>query len=266
MKRKLTTDCTGTDRMVHESISEHSGQLANLDELQSIVACFPQEIDYAFGYGSGVFAQNHSLEGKDKPMIDLIFSVPNPQSWHEENLRLHPDHYAPLCRTLGSGFITSVQTSGGAGLFFNPLIDSPINDSGNTRQIKYGVIRTSDFKDDLLHWKYLYVAGRLQKPTVHIPLNNSMETLIHSQWQQRNLTSAISTSLLLQASRNKHDMKFNLDHLFETIASLSYMGDPRMKAGAEDPLKIQKLVHSNGQYDRFCGLYQDSLAKFERSL
>lgn len=31
-------------------------------------------------------------------MIDLVFGVPDPLRWHEENFARHPDHYAGLGR------------------------------------------------------------------------------------------------------------------------------------------------------------------------
>jgi translocator assembly and maintenance protein 41 len=52
---------------------------------------------------------------------------------------------------------------------------------------------------------------------------------------------------------------YSLSKIYQQIASISYAGDLRVSVGAEDPLKIQKLVHSDGQFDRWNDLYKDSL-------
>ncbi len=53
---------------------------------KDIVKCFPT-IEHAFSYGSGVFNQPGLYLSHDskaaKPMIDLVFAVRNPISWHK---------------------------------------------------------------------------------------------------------------------------------------------------------------------------------------
>ena len=51
--------------------------------------------------------------------------------------------------------------------------------------------------------------------------------------------------------------------LFNSISNLSYAGDPRMTAGAEDPRKVEKLVTSEGQGERFQELYRVAFETLE---
>lgn len=62
--------------------------------------------------------------------------------------------------------------------------------------------------------------------------------------QQYNLQSALKTALLLLPER------FSQLQLYETITSLSYMGDVRMQMGSigEDVHKVSKIVHNNADY------------------
>jgi len=95
------------------------------------------------------------------------------------------------------------------------------------------------------------------------------------EWQQHNLRSALATSLLLlqppppsssntNTTTNNTNTNIPLTTLFQTIAGLSYTGDPRVTAGAEDPHKLSKLVRSDGQLERFVGLYRGELEGLER--
>ena len=251
---------TNTSRM-EEMLSE--GQISDHSELQDILNVFPTGISHAFGYGSGVFTQidtqAHTTDDDiELPMIDLIFATDNPKMWHEENLRRNPDHYAFLPRLFGSEFVHSIQKFG-AGAYFNPMVQVGTK---RERLIKYGVIDEDTLKKDLMEWNCMYIAGRLQKPTYSL-LNSDEVSMLQ---QEYNLKYAVSTALLLSSGRQKmreNCCQIELSDIFEIIAGLSYIGDPRMAAGAEDPNKVKKLVHSRGQLDRFLSLYDNQFRRLE---
>lgn len=240
----------------------HDGKLTNDEDLEQILNSFPQEnVALTFGYGSGVFAQTSGAVSEDDlPMIDLIFASSNSKKWHEENLKRNANHYSLLSRTLGSDFINKVQ-QWGAGVYFNPMVTV---DAVRKRSVKYGVIDELLLRKDLKEWDSIYISGRLQKPCLFLNTRQSDEIL--ELQEEHNLKYALSTALLLLDTDNHQieSERVDMHHLFETIASLSYLGDPRMAAGAEDPLKVRNLVHSPGQYDRFYKLYQSQLFKMQK--
>ena len=233
-------------------------------QLLDIQESFPNGIDYSFGYGSGVFPQVSSnpplsnLKGNQEPMVDLIFAVSDPSVWHEENLRLHKDHYAFLPNVLGNKFICWIQEMG-AGVYFNPMVK--MNCRSMQSLLKYGVISTSTLKSDLKEWDTLYIAGRMQKPTSIISAKDDEILEIQEKY---NLRYALSAALLLiPATEQKSDFKCPTSKIFESVTELSYIGDPRIKAGAEDPHKISKIVHSPGQFQRFQSMYTHEFSCLE---
>ncbi|PQE31911.1 hypothetical protein CJF32_00008832 [Rutstroemia sp. NJR-2017a WRK4] len=218
------------------------------EALRQILWQFRAPIRYAFAYGSGVFPQSRhtkattssiaSIHSKPPPaiveqqggtpkMIDFIFGVSFTQHWHSLNLMQHRDHYSAL-GSLGSGAVTAVQEKWGAGVYFNPYV------TVNGTLIKYGVVNLDTLCTDLSEWTTLYLAGRLQKP-VKILRDDPRVRLAN----QVNLISALRTALLLLPP------KFTEEELYGTIASISYMGDPRMVLPTEDPSKVANIVGNN---------------------
>ena len=269
-----------------------SGQLTRSDELSAIVDSFQPGIVHAIGYGSGVFVQQSSTPEQpgggaadhkttsppdDQPMIDLILTVSDSKAFHRHMLELFPDHYSALARVCGPTFCTNLQRSEryGAGVYFNPLVESPVttlstcaNSSGCKRKIKYGIVQTEDLVDDLMNWRWLYLAGRMQKPTVNVDGLGECDRIALAQKQ--NLDMAVAASLLLLGGSRSSDSSaaqtlqtYPLTSLFEQIAGLSYAGDPRMDVGGEDPDKVSKLVRSDGQEGRFYDLYKQSMANLQ---
>lgn len=164
-------------------------------------------------------------------VIDFIFGVSHTQHWHSLNLTQHPHHYSALqYLPYSSAAISRIQDSFGAGIYFNPYITL------NGVMIKYGVVNLDTLAQDLGDWTTLYLAGRLQKP-VKILRDDPRIRLQN----QINLLSALRTALLMLPET------FTERQLYERIAGLSYMGDPRMLhipglGASENMSKVSNIV------------------------
>lgn len=237
------------------------GALVSAAELRSLLEdSLPQdEIVYSFAYGSGVLSQETKLDrhsgNGEKKMIDFIIGVRDAERFHRANLDLNPDHYATgpfMLATDRAARITWWQRHAVDNRYFrNPGIYFNVTDEN----FKYGVVQVDDLSVDLTEWKYLYLAGRMHKPIV---VTTTMDSKLQDQQSNSNLPAALSASLLLLKKSVVSDAE-----LYAQIAALSYTGDPRMAAGAEDPEKVNKLVQSPGQMQRFADLYEDSLEDLE---
>ncbi|KAG8931139.1 Mitochondrial translocator assembly and maintenance protein 41 [Tulasnella sp. 418] len=204
--------------------------------LEEIVAQFRAPIRYAFAYGSGVFAQSgYDGSSSKRPMLDFIFAVSHPDHWHAINMHQFPSHYPLHARLSGSSLVSRFQSIS-PGVWFNAYV--PIN--GVT--IKYGVTTVDNLCSDLLTWNTLYLSGRMHKP-IRIIKDDPRVRLT----QQVNLASAIRTALLTLPA------EFTEAQLFETLASISYAGDPRMLLPAENRQKVQNIVSK--QQPHFRELY-----------
>lgn len=220
--------------------------------LQQLYGKFnPNQIKYTFGYGSGVFPQaGYDALAPNKPQIDLVHVVEDPVAFHEENSAQNSSHYSGLL-TYGIGAVSMVQLLG-AGVYFNPYV--PITDNeGNTSMIKYGVVSAEVAFKDITEWSTMYVAGRLHKPVKHFAANESL-----LQANNYNLSSAFNLALLLLPVK-KRQTTFTETALYEKIALLSYMGDPRMLVGGENPNKVKNIVSK--QANKFAILYGPFLAR-----
>ncbi|ALC46342.1 CG33331, partial [Drosophila busckii] len=226
-----------------------------LDLYRRTVTRFPLgNVSYMFAYGSGVKQQvgYKQIEKQPDPksVIDLVFCVRDSLGFHAENLHRHPGHYSAL-QNLGANFVAQYQDRWGAGVYFNTLV--PLQDLGIT--IKYGVVNEQNLMDDLLNWRYLYLAGRLQKPVTHLVNltdNPRLQTAI-----DKNLLSALQAALLLLPE------KFTAYELFHAIAGLSYKGDFRMIFG-ENKQKVHNIVFP--QVSEFFHLYQPAMSTLSEYL
>ncbi|VEU20181.1 DEKNAAC100946 [Brettanomyces naardenensis] len=216
----------------------------NMDHfLRQIVWEFNAPIRYAFGYGSKVFSQGKHVD-VSRSQVDMILAVSYPDHWHSLNLHQFPKHYSGV-RILGSEMIAKIG-SWGAGVYFNPFVNMNFERSQKVDsdfQIKYGVTSIDNLVDDLTNWSTMYLSGRMQKP-IAVVRNAPKVSLL----EQFNLTSAIKLAILLL---NKPEVKER--ELYEAISSISYLGDPRVKMGGENPHKVQNIVA--GQFSLFREMY-----------
>ncbi|PWN96314.1 Mmp37-domain-containing protein [Tilletiopsis washingtonensis] len=213
-----------------------------VERLKLLHDSFRAPLRFAFAYGSGVFAQHAGPEHSRRPegpkgkMVDIVMAVAHPEHWHAVNMAQHPSHYSRVARLLGSGMMARVQKMG-AGLWYNPYVK--VGDE----LVKYGVISVDDLCTDLLDWETLYVSGRMHKPVAMMQSDARVRLA-----QQVNLTSALRVALLLLPER------FTEVELYTRIASLSYVGDFRMRVpGGENADKVRNIVL--GQREQFRRLY-----------
>lgn len=217
-----------------------------------ILSRFPPNFSFCFAYGSGVKKQlgyendnTSEVKAPKKPnMIDLIYCVENPFRWHAQNIERNPSHYSAF-QHVGSNLLSRYQESFGAKVYFNTLV--PIE---GDLLIKYGVISTKDMIADLLDWRHLYVAGRLQKPVeiIKTPSSSKIQNAL-----ELNLQNAVHTALLLLPR------EFTEYELYYTIANISYSGDFRMIFG-ENKNKVENIVRP--QLESFRSLYAQTLKLF----
>ncbi|KAL1497111.1 hypothetical protein ABEB36_008123 [Hypothenemus hampei] len=209
---------------------------------QRIMTKLPQNFTFGFAYGSRVKKQLNNDDKRD--MIDLIFAVKDPVTWHEANLHINPSHYSFL-KHFGHEFIARYQTNFGAKVYFNTLVQM------DDCLVKYGVVANEDLITDLLEWSHLYLAGRLHKPVEIIkkPLDTELETAL-----QLNLQSAVHAAFLILPET------FSEYEFYHTISNLSYQGDFRMYIG-ENKNKVNNIVKA--QMVGFRNLYKPFLMNLE---
>jgi len=228
------------------------------------------------------------MEKLNAPMIDFIFIVDDPEQWHRQNMSTaNYYHYSMWLRLFGSPFVSYIQSLG-PGVLYNPFISV----QGHQMMIKYGVITTSQLVDDLVYWRSLYVAGRLQKPVLFLndsvhdrneplcaPSDPPMDTVLsdtHSLSQSETLSSsidlegamllnldyAVRVSLIMLTATDR--LQFTMKELFMSITSLSYCGDNRHSFSMEATDKFEKIV--NGSYAAFVELYGDVVQQYIQPL
>lgn len=212
-----TDFCTAAARLMIERSSD-------------ILSSFPP-VEFAFTYGSGAVEQGgYSYKGKasDLPMIDFIFVVKDSEEWHRDNMELNPSHYSSLL-PMNSKMVAYVQDKIPAHCWFNAYV--PIAHGPQAgRMMKYGVISKKQVMRDLTTWNTLYIAGRLHKPVNIIQSNADIEDALAG-----NRNQALRTALLMLPET------FTETELYMAIASLSYIGDPRMFFG-ENPKKVRSAI------------------------
>jgi translocator assembly and maintenance protein 41 len=214
-----------------------------MKDYKKLMASFPSGISLAFAYGSGAFHQQGHARKEDN-MLDLVFAVENSYDWHEKNMKMNPTHYSAL-RFLGPGVVSHVQGVYGAGVYYNSMVKH------HGRLLKYGVISVDQLIDDLNHWRFLYISGRLHKPVRILTMSNDQQLALALQ---ANLRHAVATALLCLPDT------FSELELYLQVARISYLGDFRMTFG-EDRNKVNNIVSSNvGSFRDLYSHVLDSLA------
>ena len=204
----------------------------NNDNIFDFISTLPEVVDI-IGYGSGVKNQEGYTDDI-KRQIDLIFTVNDIYEFHKLNFKKYPNIYS----NIGIKLIKHVNN---IGTDINYV--SNIDYKNNTYKI--GVINKNDLSKDLITWDNMYMAGRCQKPISTLKIRDKVKNEIIY-----NRLNALKIALLLN-----HNKTITEQELYETICSLSYIGDIRMTMHCENPDKIKNIV--NGSKIEFREIYNE---------
>ena len=191
----------------------------NNDNIFDFISTLPEVVDI-IGYGSGVKNQEGYTDDI-KRQIDLILTVNDIYEFHKLNFKKYPNIYS----NIGIKLIKHVNN---IGTDINYV--SNIDYKNNTYKI--GVINKNDLSKDLITWDNMYMAGRCQKPISTLKIRDKVKNEIIY-----NRLNALKIALLLN-----HNKTITEQELYETICSLSYIGDIRMTMHCENPDKIKNIV------------------------
>lgn len=186
------------------------------------------ECEGIIGYGSGISKQKG--QENRKVQVDLIVVVKDLKKWHRENVKLNPSDYSFTGRNFMTKCASSLLKKGGRICYMTyiPFMG---------HSFKIGTIEEKDFLDSLTLWDTYYLAGRMQKPILVVKANKEIKQAIENNRQM-----AIAATMLISDER-----KIPMTEFYETLVSLSYMGDTRMKF-AENPHKISNIVKGNLEF------------------
>lgn len=204
----------------------------NNDKIFDFISTLPEVVDI-IGYGSGVKNQEGYTDDI-KRQIDLILTVNDIYEFHKLNFKKYPNIYS----NIGIKLIKHVNN---IGTDINYV--SNIDYKNNTYKI--GVINKNDLSKDLITWDNMYMAGRCQKPISTLKIRDKVKNEIIY-----NRLNALKIALLLN-----HNKTITEQELYETICSLSYIGDIRMTMHCENPDKIKNIV--NGSKIEFREIYNE---------
>ncbi len=202
------------------------------DRIIDFIGTLPTPVSVK-AYGSSVAFQGSDSE-KDKKQVDLVVIVDDIKKFYEENLKENRYMYKLIPRIyFKHAKVDSLKSY--ASICYTTHINYGID------TYKMGVIEKKDVLDDLLNWKTFYIAGRFQKE-MFTPISDAEIEKANAI----NKKNALTVALVLLDRKNP-----TIDKLYETLCSLSYMGDNRKTLKAEDPNKVKKIAtYSKDFFDR----------------
>lgn len=191
------------------------------------------ETEIIVGYGSKVKSQAND-KGIQK-QIDLIFGVQDSIKWHQENYEMNQSDYKSK---LGYKLLPLYQKFGTK---INYISYIPFKN----QMFKIGVVETKDLLTDLVEWDNFFLAGRFQKPIEIIKGTNELDVAIRI-----NRMNALKTALLTSGKDIISEKE-----LYETLCSLSFIGDWRKILHVETKDKVKNIVE--GSFEELQNMYSE---------